>query len=112
MRLLFDENLSFRLVSALADIYPGSAHVRDAGLLGAEDGAIWTYAAEQGFLATSKDTNFYERSVLLGALPKVVWLMIGNRPVADTAEILRGQYIRIRRFHEDPWATFLPVRPT
>lgn len=38
--------------------------------------------------------------------------MIGNRPVADTAEILRGQYIRIRRFHEDPRATFLPVRPT
>ena len=26
MRLLFDENLSFRLVRELADVYPGSAH--------------------------------------------------------------------------------------
>lgn len=112
MKLLFDENLSFRLVSALADIYPGSAHVREVGLLGAADGAIWAYAAEHAFLLTSKDTDFYERSVLFGAPPKVIWLRIGNRPVAETAGILRGQYIRIRRFHEDPRATFLPVRPT
>jgi predicted nuclease of predicted toxin-antitoxin system len=112
VKLLFDENLSFRLVSALADIYPDSAHVRDLGLLGAEDGAIWSYAAEHGFLLTSKDTDFYERSVLFGAPPKVIWLRIGNRPVATTAEIIRSQYIRIRRFHEDPLATFLPVRTT
>ena len=32
MKLLFDENLSFRLVMALADIYPGSTHAREAGL--------------------------------------------------------------------------------
>jgi predicted nuclease of predicted toxin-antitoxin system len=112
VKLLFDENLSFRLVPALTDIYPGSAHVRDAGLLGAEDGAIWSYAAERGFLLTSKDTDFYERSVLFGAPPKVIWLRIGNRTVADTGGILRAQYIRIRRFHEDPQATFLPVRHT
>ncbi len=112
MKLLFDENLSFRLVPALADIYPGSAHVRNVGLLGAEDAAIWSYAAEHGFLLTSKDKDFYERSVLFGAPPKVIWLRIGNRPVSDTAGILRGQYIRVRRFHEDPRATFLPVRPS
>lgn len=69
MRLLFDENLSFRLVGALADIYPESAHVRHVGLLGAEDAAIWAYAAEHGFLLTSKDTDFYDRSVFFGAPP-------------------------------------------
>ncbi|MGH8574341.1 MAG: DUF5615 family PIN-like protein [Gammaproteobacteria bacterium] len=31
MRLLFDENLSFRLVRELADVYPDSVHVRDVG---------------------------------------------------------------------------------
>jgi len=40
MKLLFDENLSFRLVASLADIFPESRHVRDAGLLGADDRAI------------------------------------------------------------------------
>jgi predicted nuclease of predicted toxin-antitoxin system len=67
VKLLFAENLSFRLVGALADVYPESAHVRDVGLLGAEDPAIWAYAAEQGFLLTSKDTDFYDRSVYFGA---------------------------------------------
>ncbi len=46
MRLLFDQNLSFRLVRLLADIYPDSVHVRDLDLLEADDAAIWRHAAE------------------------------------------------------------------
>ena len=67
MKLLFDENLSFRLVQALVDAYPGSTHVREVGLLGAEDRCIWTYAAEYGFMIVSKDTDFYQRSLLYAA---------------------------------------------
>lgn len=37
MRLLYDENLSERLVTLLDDAYPGSAHVRPLGLAGASD---------------------------------------------------------------------------
>lgn len=110
MKLLFDENLSFRLVATLADIYPSSAHVRDVGLLGAEDAAIWSYAAEHDFLLTSKDTDFYDRSVFHGAPPKVLWLRIGNSTVAETAGLLRHHYIVIHRFYEDPAATFLPLQ--
>jgi predicted nuclease of predicted toxin-antitoxin system len=32
MKLLFDENLSPKLVAALADIFPNSAHVHEIGL--------------------------------------------------------------------------------
>lgn len=109
MKLLFDENLSFRLVAALGDVYPGSVHVREVGLLGAEDPTIWAYAAEHGYLLASKDTDFYDRSVLLGAPPKVLWLRIGNSTVAETADLIRHNYILIRRFHEDEAATFLPL---
>lgn len=66
MKLLFDENLSFRLASALADIYPESTHVRELGLLGADDLSVWGYAAKHGFLLASKDTDFYERSLGAG----------------------------------------------
>ena len=110
MKLLFDENLSFRLIAALADLYPGSTHVRMIGLLGADDPTIWAHATEHEFVLVSKDTDFYERSVLYGAPPKVIWLRIGNSTVADTADVLRDQYIRIRRFHDDSAATFLPLR--
>jgi len=109
MKLLFDENLSFRLVMALSDTYPDSAHVREVGLLGAEDRRIWDYAAEHGFMLTSKDTDFYERSLVFGAPPKVIWLRIGNSTVNETATLLRDQYIVIHRFVHDATATFLPL---
>lgn len=107
MRLLFDENLSFRLVRELADVYPDSAHVRDIGLLGAADQSVWAYAAQEGFLLTSKDTDFYQRSLVFGAPPKVVWLRIGNVSIAAIATLLRQRYVAVRRFYEDADATFL-----
>lgn len=112
MKLLLDENLSFRLVAMLSDIYPDSTHVRDVGLLGAEDQHIWVYAAEHGFLLASKDTDFYERSLVFGAPPKIIWLRIGNSTVNETAALLRNQYIVVRHFTEDAIATFLPLTQT
>jgi predicted nuclease of predicted toxin-antitoxin system len=41
MRLLFDQNLSHRLVSDLEDLSPNSAHVRLLGLSEADDLTIW-----------------------------------------------------------------------
>jgi predicted nuclease of predicted toxin-antitoxin system len=41
MKLLFDQNLSFRLCQDIADIFPGSSHVRIPGLDEADDRAIW-----------------------------------------------------------------------
>jgi predicted nuclease of predicted toxin-antitoxin system len=78
VRLLFDQNLSFRLVRRLADAYPESQHVRDVDLGSAADGDIWTYAGGQGFVLVSKDGDFHQRSFLLGPPPKFVWLRVGN----------------------------------
>lgn len=78
MKLLFDENVSPRLVAALMHDYPGSAHVRDVELRGAADARIWSYAHAQGFAIVSKDTDFRDRSFLEGAPPQVVWLDVGN----------------------------------
>jgi predicted nuclease of predicted toxin-antitoxin system len=70
VKLLFDENLSFRLVPELADVYPGSAHVRELGLRGADDRRICEHAARNDFLLTSKDVDFYQRSLIFGPLPR------------------------------------------
>jgi len=45
MKLLFDENLSHRLVDRLAAEFPGSIHVRDVGLKAVGDPKVWAYAA-------------------------------------------------------------------
>lgn len=110
MKLLFDENLSYRLTTALADIFPGSDHVRNIGLAGAKDEQVWQYAAEHDFLLASKDTDFYERSLVYGAPPKVIWLKSGNCTVNETIALLRNRYVLIRRFSEDDAASFLALK--
>jgi predicted nuclease of predicted toxin-antitoxin system len=71
VRLLFDENLSEALLPALADLYPGSLHVRSVGRGGASDGEIWTLAAGEDCILVTRDEDFLQLSVLRGAPPKV-----------------------------------------
>jgi predicted nuclease of predicted toxin-antitoxin system len=78
MRLLFDENISPRLVEALAAEFPQSAHVERVGLQGADDRSIWSHARAEGLTIVSKDTDFRDRSARDGAPPKIVWLDVGN----------------------------------
>jgi predicted nuclease of predicted toxin-antitoxin system len=72
VKLLLDHNLSFRLVRALAGLYPGSMHVRDLGMTTAPDDVIWTFAGQHGLTIVSKDSDFYYGSMLLGPPPKVL----------------------------------------
>ncbi len=98
MKLLFDENLSPSLVQRLAVAYPGSTHVRDVGLRGHADIALWEYARTHGFAIASKDTDFRDLSFLHGAPPKVLWLAVGNAGTAATAQLLEGRRSRVEVF--------------
>lgn len=70
MRLLFDQNLSHRLVARLAAEFPGSAHVRDVGLTAVPDPDVWAHAAANGLLLVSKDIDFQQRARHFGPLRK------------------------------------------
>ncbi|MCX6603468.1 MAG: DUF5615 family PIN-like protein [Acidobacteria bacterium] len=78
MRLLFDENLPPRLVTELEDLFPNSLHVSECDLGSAVDRSIWEFAKAENLVIFSKDSDFHERSVLLGGPPKVIWLRVGN----------------------------------
>ena len=98
MKLLFDENLSPRLAMALSDLYPGSLHLRDCGMPGASDLEVWQYALENEFVIVSKDSDFAQRSSLLGSPPKVIWVRIGNCTTMRADFVLRNAEPRIRAF--------------
>lgn len=53
MKLLLDQNLSWRLVSGLQDLFPGIRHVREAGMDRADD-VVWEHAKREGFIVLSK----------------------------------------------------------
>ena len=71
-RLLLDENVSERLVRAVAARYPDSLHVRMLGLHGAADLNLWDLAIREHCVLVTKDEDFVTLSVLRGAPPKVV----------------------------------------
>ena len=109
MRLLFDENLSHRLVGQLATEFPGSAHVRGVGLATAADADVWDHAAANGFVLVSKDTDFQQRALLYGHPPKVIWVRLGNCTTAAVAALLRSRLADIQAFEADPVAAFLAL---
>jgi predicted nuclease of predicted toxin-antitoxin system len=96
-------------VQRLADVYPGSHHVRDVGLGSADDAAVWAYAVEHSLTIVSKDADFHQLSFLKGAPPKAVWIRRGNCSTRDIEEILRGHYADIVAFEEAADAAFLII---
>lgn len=44
LKLLFDENISYRIVKKLTHLYTGSEQVKRVGLLSHKDGIIWEHA--------------------------------------------------------------------
>ncbi len=102
MKLLFDENLSPKLPGLLVSLFPGSLHVRECGLRGCPDEDVWEYARTNGFTIVSKDSDFYQRSLLYGHPPRFVWLRTGNCTRASLVSLLIAHENDIRAFDADP----------
>ncbi|PHX99993.1 MAG: hypothetical protein CK529_07875 [Rhodospirillaceae bacterium] len=88
MKLLFGENLSFKLAVRLNVEYLYSSYVRLVGLRGASDQKIWQYARDNGFILISKDDDFRDFSLVHGAPPKVILLTVGN----DGTQHIKNSY--------------------
>lgn len=109
VRLLFDEQLSEELCDAVADIFPGSLHIRLLGQGGAADAIVWDLARERGCLVVSKDEDFHRLAVLRGGPPKFVWVRLGNCTTEDIARLLRRRHDDILRFDAQDDTTVLEL---
>jgi predicted nuclease of predicted toxin-antitoxin system len=107
--LLFDQNLSPRLVDWLADVFPGSIHVSAIGLDRASDRAVWEYARDHDFMITTKDADFSELGMVWGFPPKVIWIRRGNCSTKDIADLLRENHEAILRLTDDPESGILTL---
>ena len=105
MKLLFDENLSDKILSEIIDLYPESSHVKIHGLTRTDDSLIWTFAKENGYAIVSKDSDFHQRSLVFGAPPKFIFLRVGNCLTTRISELLRANISLISAFNSDPDAS-------
>jgi len=111
LRLLFDQNLSRRLVAMLAVEYPHSRHVVELDLDTETDREIWDYAGEHGFMIVSKDSDFRQLAFLLGPPPKAIWVRAGNVSTLDILSVLRQHRDTVENFAGTPDEVLL-VLPT
>jgi len=88
VKLLFDENLSRKLVTRLAELYPQSAHVATVNLLASSDLEVWEFAKTGNFIIISADSDFYELAATIGPPPEVVWLRRWTHPTADCRKFI------------------------
>ena len=101
MKLLFDQNLSFKLCQRLADLFPNSSHVRLLGLEKADDRELWQFARANGYLLVSLDSDFAELAALWRSPPKVIWLRCGNRTTTEIESLLRDHAQAIASFSDE-----------
>jgi predicted nuclease of predicted toxin-antitoxin system len=111
MKLLFDQNLSFKLAQAFQTDFPGSKHVRDLQLKESSDATVWDHAKTNGYTIVSKDADYSELAASFGIPPKLIWIQLGNCTTREVEIALRGKIIDLKNFLEDKeLSTFLLTR--
>jgi predicted nuclease of predicted toxin-antitoxin system len=110
VKLLFDHNLSFKLVALLTPLYPDSTHVALLGLQAATDIVVWERAKQESYCLVSKDSDFNDLLASKGFPPKVVWIRLGNCTTAAIATLLEEHHSTLLEFFENPSAGLLELQ--
>ena len=102
MKLLLDQNISFRVIKKLRETYPDVQSVRENGLEDADDIVIWEYARQNGFTIVTFDEDFYNIQLLKGFPPKVIWFKTGNLDKNQFTQFIIAKKELITAFISDP----------
>lgn len=98
MKLLFDQNISFRLINHIQDILPESKQVRELGLENHSDKQVWEYAKQNEFTIVTFDADFYDFSLVWGHPPKIIWIRAYNQTTDNIEKILRKYLSTMQEF--------------
>jgi predicted nuclease of predicted toxin-antitoxin system len=100
VKLLFDQNISFKIIPLIKDFFPESASVVHLNLQDASDITIFQYARINGFSVVTFDSDFVDLSIVKGIPPMIIWLRTGNLTTSSIANLLLSQHQNIHQFLE------------
>lgn len=101
MKLLFDQNISFRVISKINAVFPEAKQVRQLRIENDLDIDIWHFAKLHSYSIVTFDSDFYEISSLKGHPPKIIWLRTGNTKTNFLADFLISKSEIIKAFLEN-----------
>ena len=96
--LLFDQNISYRIVAELSDCFPACQQISGLGMATAEDIDIWDYARKNNYTIVTFDADFYDIGIINGCPPKIVWMRTGNMTTMQIADLLKKWQTQIVDF--------------
>lgn len=98
MKLLFDQNISYKIISRLSGYFPGSIHVRESKMQASTDKEIWEFAKANSFTIVTYDSDFSNLVSIWGHPPKVIWLKSGNNSTDFLINLLISHAAIIKDF--------------
>jgi len=98
IKLLFDQNISYRIVKHLLDVFLESKQVKMVGLENKTDIEIWQYAKNNDYIIVTFDADFYDIGLVNDFPPKILWLRTGNLATIEIAEKLNSDVTNISDF--------------
>ena len=101
MKLLFDQNISHRLIRLISDIFPEAKQVRELGIENYSDKKIWEFAKENNSIIVTFDSDFYNFSMVWGHPPKIVLLRTFNQTTSNIENLIRNYQKAIKDFYLD-----------
>ncbi len=96
MKLLFDQNISYKIANKLSLVFPDCKHVSHVGLLNCDDTIIWKYAQKEDYTIVTFDTDFYDISLINGCPAKIIWLRSGNLTTTEIATLLTTNHLSLQ----------------
>ncbi|WP_426490833.1 DUF5615 family PIN-like protein [Hymenobacter sp. 102] len=109
MRLLLDENISWRVAAYLRPHFAEVLHVRDVDLDNSPDTSIWRYAQQHGFHILTKDEDFIRLLFAHGFPPKIVVVTNAQLPAKMLADFMLARLPQLQEFLGDSTAAGMLV---
>lgn len=98
MRLLFDQNISYRIISKIKINFPDAVQVKQLGVENYSDIEIWEFAKKNEYTIVTFDSDFFDFANIKGHPPKIIWLRLGNTKTDFLAEIINTRHSIISDF--------------
>jgi|SRR6056297_322069 len=98
MRLLFDQNISHRILKLIPQKYYYATSVKAEDMINASDLEIWKFAQLNNYMIISQDSDFNDLNLLYGFPPKIIWIRTGNLSTIVLAGLLIDYFPEINSF--------------
>jgi predicted nuclease of predicted toxin-antitoxin system len=98
VKLLFDQNISPRILKILPQELSDCQQVRFVGLEDSSDLEIFQFSRENDFALVTFDSDFVDLNAMYGTPPKIVYLNTGNLATKNISALLMDNILRINHY--------------